>query len=387
MARSSIRLRQEAERARIEIYDATLRRDLQRSGRRPLNFEQAIREVRAGFEFAVLRDPYAWRPQLKTRDAGRLRLAAARHLFARYPVGEHLEHVWVDSSELAPEEIRLRKRWYIVAAGGGALYKEGAGEWLTRKEVHAFLNPMPNLSFEAAFWQAIARSYTGDPDIVMRIARSKMAGTRRPDLGFWREAVRFFCAHPTTVDEMDDLHDYLAHCHRQDPEFDFKGRTLAALRRLMQEWHHDLAAIRRIEEARRRAPGARRRPRAQSSVDDSRWAGAPISNWSWIAKGEPRARPEEYHIIQLRTAADLVAETRAMHHCVSSYAGKCIAGNASIWSLRRRRAGNDERLLTIELDPTRRVVQVRGFANRAATGEELMILRRWAKAHAILLAC
>jgi PcfJ-like protein len=85
-------------------------------------------------------------------------------------------------------------------------------------------------------------------------------------------------------------------------------------------------------------------------------------------------------VIQLRTTADLVAETRAMHHCVASYAAKCIAGLASIWSLRRRAAGNTERLLTIELDRQYRAIQVRGFANRTPRTEERKLLERWAKA-------
>jgi hypothetical protein len=72
-----------------------------------------------------------------------------------------------------------------------------------------------------------------------------------------------------------------------------------------------------------------------------------------------------------------------MHHCVASYAAKCIAGNASIWSLRRRAAGNTERLLTIELDRQHRVIQIRGFANRTARTDERKLLERWAKARGI----
>jgi hypothetical protein len=147
----------------------------------------------------------------------------------------------------------LRKRWYIVAAGGGSLYREGAGAWLSRKEVHLFLNPPPGLGFEAAIWQAIARSYSNDPGIALRIARSKIAKTPRAEIGFWREAVRFFCAQPTTVEEMDDFCDYLEYCHRRNPEFYLKGRTLASLGRQMREWHRDLEAIARIEAVRRRA--------------------------------------------------------------------------------------------------------------------------------------
>src|SRR5215468_2255878 len=161
MARSLIQRRQEAERARVEAYDASLRRVSQRARPAP-SFHNAIDEAKRGFEADILRDASAWRPQMKTRDAARLRLAAARYLFARYAVAEHLEQIWIDSGGLELDEIILRKRWYIVAARGGSLYKEGASAWLSRKEVHAFLNPLGRLGFDAAIWQAIARSYAND---------------------------------------------------------------------------------------------------------------------------------------------------------------------------------------------------------------------------------
>src|SRR5215813_6245547 len=294
MARSlsGYQRRQEAARIRVDAYEASLRRVSQRVRPAP-NFHKAVAEARNGFEAEVLRDPYAWRPQIKTRDAARLRLAAARYLFARYPVPEHLEQIWVDCSGLERDEIVLRKRWYIVAAGGGSLYREGASAWLSRKEVHAFLNPLGSLGFEVAIWQAIARSFSNDPGIVLRIARSKIARTPRAELGFWREVVRFFCAHPTTVEEMDDLCDYLADCHRRNPEFSLKGRALASLGRLMREWHRDLEAIARIEAARRRAEAAHARahgraPAREASADGS-WPGAAIKDWSWSPATKDRS--------------------------------------------------------------------------------------------------
>ncbi len=386
MARSLIQRRQEAERARVEAYEASLRRVSQRARPAP-SFQKAIDEAKRGFEADILRDAWAWRPQMKTRDAARLRLAAARYLFARYAVAEHFEQIWIDCSGLESDEIILRKRCYIVVAGGGSLYREGAGAWLSRKEVHAFLNPPPSLGFEAAIWQAIAHSYSNDPGIVLRIARSRIAQTPRAELGFWREVVRFFCAHPTTVEEMDDFRDYLADCHRRNPEFGLKGRTLASLGRQMREWHRDLEAVERIEVARRRAEAARARARGQALarevVGAGSWPGAAIADWSWSPVAKDRSKREEYLVIQLRTAADLVAETRVMHHCVASYAAKCIAGHASIWSLRRRAAGNTDRFLTIELDRQYRAIQVRGFANRTPRTEERKLLERWAKARGI----
>jgi hypothetical protein len=90
MARSLIQLRREAERTRVEAYETSLRRVSQQARPAP-DFQKAIEEAKRGFESSVLRDAWAWRPQIKTRNADRLRLAAARYLFARYPVAEHLE--------------------------------------------------------------------------------------------------------------------------------------------------------------------------------------------------------------------------------------------------------------------------------------------------------
>lgn len=390
MARSLIKRRQEAERTRVEAYESSLRRVSQRSRPAP-DFEQALAEARLGFEGDVVRDASAWRPQMKTRDAARLRLAAARHLFARYAVPEHLERVWTASDGLSADEVRLRKRWYIVVAGGGSLYRAGASAWLSRKEVHAFLNaPGGALDFEQAFWLAIARSYTDDLGAALRISRSRIGRMPRGEVAFWREVARFFCVNPATVEQIDDLADYLADCRARDAGFSLKGRTLASLQRQMRAWHRDIAAVARIEEMRRRAAAARARARGEVYVGDAAagatWAGASIADWSWRPSGKERVKREEYVVVQLRTAADLVAETRAMQHCVATYAAKCIAGYCSIWSLRRREPGTaQQRLLTIELDQLGRAVQVRGFANRVATADERRLLERWSKARGVEL--
>ncbi|MGX5850953.1 PcfJ domain-containing protein [Mesorhizobium sp. PL10] len=384
MARSMIQLRQDAERQRIEAYQASLRRTSLAPRPAP-DFERALGEVRQGFAGITIRDGALWRPKLKTRDRARLRLAAARHLFALYPVSAALEAIWLDGSGLDVNEIRLRKAWYIAAAGGRSLYKAGANEWLSRKEVHCFLNVSSEFGFEEAFWFAIVRSYTDDPGLAARLARTKIARTPRGELTFWREVARFFCEHPASKEEIDDLCDYVGAMHRHDRAYSLKGRTLASLRRQMEDWHRDLAAIERIEAMRRRV-AARARPVAGAQTPDRAWEGSGLQDWEWEPPAkEAKVRGERFFIRQLKTAEDLVAESRAMHHCVSTYAAKCIAGNASIWVLRRKALGKAERLLTIELDPQHRAVQVRGFGNRLATLEEQKILSRWAKAKGVML--
>ena len=384
MARSTIRRRQEAERQRVEAYEATLRR-VSAVARPAPDFEMALREAKRGFEGKIIRDAWAWRPQLKTRDPARLRLAAARHLFARYPAPAHLEAVWLDTNGLSDDEIRLRKRWYVAVAGGGSLYKAGAAEWLSRKEVHWFLNPPGELGFEEAFWAAIARTYTDDPGVALRVARSKVGRTPRAELALWREVARFFCVNPARIEEIDDLCDYLADAYRRNRAYSLKGRTLLSLRRLMEQWHRDIAAIERIEAMRRRAAGRNARAGGPASQGGA-WPGSPLADWEWQpSEKEAACRNERFVVRQLKHAEDLVAESRAMHHCVSSYAAKCIAGNASIWVLRRCALGKVERLLTIELDPRHRAVQVRGFGNRIARPDEQKILARWAKTRGVML--
>lgn len=379
-----IQRRQDAERERIEIYDATLRRVARRPRLTP-DFGTALDEAERGFSGEVVREPDSWRPQMKTRDAARLRLAAARHLFALYPVPSMLERIWIDDAGLDAGEIRLRRQWYVVAARGGSLYKAGANQWLTRKEVHAFLNSPAGMGFNEAFWHAIARSYADAPGPAICVARSKIARAPRSEMSFWREVARFFCAHPASVEAIDDLCDYLADCRRRDPGYSVEGRTLASLSRRMHEWHRDVAAIERIEAIRRRAAGRAARA-AGASVADRDWTGSPLADWEWVPSAkDAKAKGERFVVRQLKQAEDLVMESRAMRHCVSTYAAKCIAGHASIWSLRRCTKTSIDRLLTIEVDQGRRAVQVRGFANRLAHADERNVLERWAKARGISL--
>lgn len=381
MARSMIKRRQEAERERIDAYEATLRR-VSTVARPAPDFTKAIDEARRGFAHEVVRTSYSWRPKMKTRDPARLRLAAARHLFARYPVPYPLEQIWLDSQDLPADEVALRKRWYVTVAGGGSLYKAQQHNWLTRKEVHMFLNPPGDLTFDEAFWHAIARSYTDDVGLALRIARSRIARTPRADFAFWREVARFFAVNPVALEEIDDTCDFLAARQRCAGGCSLKGRTLASLRRQVQEWHRDVAAVARIEAMRRRAATAAGR----ASRQGGRWTGATLADWRWqpSAKGD-RQKRETYAIVQLLTADELVSESRAMRHCVWTYASKCIAGNASIWSLRRHTSGDTVRLLTIELDRHHRAVQVRGSANRVALADERKILERWSKARGVSL--
>jgi hypothetical protein len=150
----------------------------------------------------------------------------------------------------------------------------------------------------------------------------------------------------------------------------------------MHEWHHDIAAIERIEAMRRRAHGRG----AQTWAADAAWSGSVLADWEWVPSSkDAKAKGERFVVRQLKRAEDLVMESRAMRHCVSTYAAKCITGHASIWSLRRCTKDRIDRLLTIEVDRQGQAVQVRGLANRLAHADERNVLERWAKARGVAL--
>lgn len=330
MAKSMIQRRQEAERERIEAYAVTLRR-VSPVARPAPDFERALDDARRGFAGMAIRDGALWRPKLKTRDRARLRLAAARHLYARYPVSAALEGIWLDASGLDASEVALRKAWYIAVARGDSLYKAGANAWLSRKEVHCFLNLSGDFTFDEAFQVAIARSYTDDPGLAARLARTKVARTPRGELVFWREVTRFFCGQPASKEEIDDLCDYIGAMHQRDAAYTLKGRTLASLRRQMLEWHRDIAAIERIEAMRRRAAG--RAPRTAGMQSQGRaWDGSRLEDWEWQPSSKEALRLDvrgQMHCRQrldLGAAAHSARQSRAVADDRARPAKPCSAG-------------------------------------------------------------
>lgn len=87
-----------------------------------------------------------------------------------------------------------------------------------------------------------------------------------------------------------------------------------------------------------------------------------------------------------KSAADIVDEGKAMHHCVASYVSR-VAQNTGCLILFMRTYSSDDyswnqketRHCTIELDGNR-LVQIRGFSNRDPNAQELIFLKEWSEA-------
>ena len=104
-------------------------------------------------------------------------------------------------------------------------------------------------------WYAVARAQSDSRDAALKVARSKIAGYSIAS-SWWKEVARFFARNPTAVHEIDDLVDFLFVAKQEDAAFTLKGRTLATLRRRMEDWHRAL--------------------RRSQAIGGGAWAGSPL---------------------------------------------------------------------------------------------------------------
>lgn len=317
----------------------------------------------------VFRDPQTFNRRVRSKNPDRIRLIAAEHVFGRYPVGPHVRSVWyvrrpmIAAPQAEAEELRLRETLYLVAASGGSAHKQCTGGFMTKKETHRFLNLTHTDSFKEAIWFALACSHTDDLGVAKRASLSRITEQSYAD-AFWRDVLRFFCANPVPIAWMNDMLDFLRNQRRDNPAYSIKGRTLASLSEQVRQWHRALNRARRMGNA--------------------VWPGVELPDKTYLNQAMSKNRRCDWRFAQIKTSQDLAEEGTKMRHCVYAYQQLCIDGRASIWSLKlrptsRNESGPWERALTIEMNnERRRLVQLRGYANRPMKADERQVVTMWA---------
>jgi hypothetical protein len=322
----------------------------------------------------ALRAPEDWRCRIKSRSEERRFIDLMRFSFARYRVAAHLENAWIDEftddlvdrvGELpytpAAHRVDLR-RWYLVAAQGGSLYKQHTSAHLTKLETHHFLAaPEEVTSSQQALWYAVARAQTERCEIARRIGQSQLVRHSIAST-WWREVARFFARNPVPLHEMNDLIDYLRVAKAENAGLSLKGRSLHVLQRRREEWHRAL--------------------RKHNAIGGGSWAGRPIPDVDYEAGSEKKKAVWRFR--QIKTGNELFREGQRMHHCVASYKLLCMNEQVSIWSLTTEfPPGHINRGVTIEVRKDGAIVQCRGFANRLPYGNEVAAVKRWANEHGL----
>lgn len=253
------------------------------------------------------------------------------------------------------------RHWFICVASGKSLYKEKTKEFLTKKETHTFLSTyFPDFTIYQMLIYSVAKCEGASEAICHKLARSKISDKNNAIfIPLWKNAIKFFANHfPNDVNEMNDIWDYL----QNSGEFTFQlygsNLTLDVLRKRMTDWHYSL--------------------NRKAKLGKSEWEGHAIANGEYNANNE-FGKQTHWQITQICNTHELHEEGSTQHHCVSSYLSECQLGLTSIWSLKEQRNHVYKRALTIELRNDGRIVQVRGFANRAPKPHEKAVVLAWAR--------
>src|SRR5215813_1313578 len=355
-----------AERAVCSVLEAHSKRDVRpRAVERYGDFNAEYRDKIAALRTYALRAPEDWRCQIKSRSKDKRFIDLVRFAFARYRVAAHLERLWIEDfagdflyeDPVFRHNVSLLRRWYVVAAQGGSLYKQHASPYLTKLETHHFLTtPEEVTSTQQAFWYAVARAQSDSAELARRISESNLRSYSIAST-WWKEVARFFARNPVPLAEINDVVDYLRVAKTEDANFSLKGRSLQALQRRKEEWHRAL--------------------RKSNAIGGGTWAGRPIPDVDYEAGS--KNNKAIWHFRQIKTGNELFREGQRMHHCVAAYKRSCIEGEISIWSLSCEfPLGRVNRGVTMEVGKDGAIVQCRGFANRLPYANEVSVVKRWA---------
>jgi hypothetical protein len=299
----------------------------------------------------------------------------AAHLLARFAMPRFLASAFCDG---APGQRLPQHEWYKRLGDGDNIRHLGLPMRITRAMAHAFMQSPDHLTMVAALRRAQVLTLGGSEALARTVMATRIGrGLEHED--FWETVVRFFVNHP----ELDLVHvgpivDYLQHQKFQPrravtpdnsvvlqpppwPSLTMKGRSPAALLRLVDAWHAQLAF-----------------------ADDRVWPRARVADWQW---SEPAGERRKWRIFELCSSAQLVLEGQRMRHCVATYIEACVRRRTSIWSMQRETDDGWQRALTIELDlPTRTIRQARRKCNARPNAVESALLLRWAARENLSLA-
>ena len=309
------------------------------------------------FTSKAIRNVEDWVP--KTHNRARQLSELVHYLYAQYPMPR-----FFDSAYMLKDPLYMA--WFVHIAQGKSVRKfEQIPIPMTAKMAHIFMQVPPQYSVIEAlrYCQIVANG--GDEHLVNAVIGSRMVEDFANN-AFWETVLRFFIQNPMLDKaEVLPLIDYIHHVKfgaGNSPNFSMKGRTVAALLRLMHEWHNEMN---------------RQNRKNGFYGENTKWVGSSITDFVY-EEGTDEAKRKTYTIRQLTNAKALHEEGKAMSHCVYSYTHSCISGRTSIWAMKEEVFGVITRLLTIEVNNAERmIVQIRGKYNRLPTAQEMKIVDRW----------
>ncbi|MEM8873004.1 MAG: PcfJ domain-containing protein [Planctomycetota bacterium] len=306
-----------------------------------------------------VRKPERWEPS--TYNAERQFADLLRFVLAKWPVPKWLDQAWLDG-----DKVRI-KWWLLIARGGNLRHAQGLPFPVNRKLAHAIMHAPGDEVVEVFRYGQI--TYAGASAGLRSELMGSVIGRRFEEAAresFYDELIRFFVTAERDgqmalfdLEQVGPIIDYLlfqkfgtGETAPEQPGLSMKKRTLEGVLRQTQAWHDALREARRPQ--------------------NLRWEPAKIDDVEFDEGVE--ANKVTVTVVQLTTALELIAEGRAMSHCVGSYAHWCADSRYAVFSV----AVDDERRMTVCVNVAeRQIVEARLRANRMPNATDVRRLRVW----------
>jgi hypothetical protein len=323
-----------------------------------------------------LRSPDSW--TVRSHNSRRQFSSLTRHLFAEYSVPPFMDSVWFRHDDWSSR----MQDGFILMGSGQNIRKTETPIPLTKKMAHYFLEAPDHYSVEHAIRRGQVHAQGGDNRLVESLFGTRLGNSFEHD-EFWVTVIRFFVENPM----LDRAHvspivDYLqqqkyevqevflapgvrGHQPPPQPNLSMKGRSPESLLGQVQRWHRQLG----------RNMGDRK----------LQWKSCGIGEFE-LETGSRGKNLKLWRIRELLSSVELIAEGRAMHHCVATYAGSCAAGHCSIWTMELQSFDGTEKRQTVEVSRNKVIVQSRGKYNALPNEQELQMLGRWATEQGLQLS-
>jgi len=332
---------------------------------------------------AVHRD--AWQREIeswraRSHNSRRQFASLVRHLFAQYDdMPTFFDSVWFSGRNADATKYR---RWYAGVANGQNIRTYDLPIEYTKKMAHQFMHAPDDVTIPQAIRWGQVIALGGDESLARAILGTRLGDNFDHD-DFWVTVVRWLIANPMLDRaQVGPIIDYLrdqrfvvrremvggneVHVPPQ-PTLQMKGRSPIVLLQQVQAWHRELTR--------------------QSDQRIVNWNRSGFGDWKFEEGSLEGHNYNVWTIRELTSSKELSIEGRHMKHCVATYASSCARGQCSIWTLEVETFTGTEKLLTIEVKNSYRLIfQVRGKCNRLATAKERQVVQRWASGQRLSFA-
>ena len=327
-----------------------------RMGEQPRNcyVEGLISLSRHGSDW--MRPVEDWRAA--SRNKRRQFSSLARHLLARYDPPAFMDSAWFVADDC---EARTQQNWFKHVGRGHNIRTADVPLGLSKRMAHCFLEAPDDLTIVEALRRGQIVGQGGDGDLVKAVVATRLGRSFEQE-DFWGTVIRFFVRQemldPACIARIVDYlqarkyeHREVAHpdgsTHREEPpepNLSMKSRSVIKLLRQVDAWYEH-----RTKEA---------------ALPAGQWQGVGAGGLAFSEEDESTGRTLRWTIDEIVTNRALLAEGKAMSHCVVSYARSCSRGATSIWSMQVKVNNRQRHVMTIAVDNKRGVItQARGRFN------------------------